>query len=357
MIIKRRRKNIVYLVSILTFWLVVTYFGQSEQEDTRLHHLRAPDKHRELRKPLEISPAQLFKQFEKSGKLEDIIHWSDQYLMTKGPFHFLMNYTNPCFFSDDGGLRCLPYFFIIGGVKCGTTDLYYSLKQHPEISWEHEKEINYFVNRRFSTGADHWTFERYLDEFSKSTGVIGTTYSMTPCTGSWNNCNYHYMITGDGSARMLCDKQYQLFNDTMTQMEPTLTNADILFHLNPNTKVIILLRNPIERAYSDYHFNSWARRLFNASLEHFHTTMVEQISSFTKCCQTASTRSCAYQHGEVPYKVKYPNFAVQSEATINEYNRCLRERYMKKKLSIQCFPAKCSLPGIARLIMSNFVVL
>ncbi|KAL3856730.1 hypothetical protein ACJMK2_011453 [Sinanodonta woodiana] len=220
----------------------------------------------------------------------------------KGPFQFLQNYTNPCFFSDDGGLRCLPYFFIIGGIKCGTSDLYYSLKQHPEISWEHEKEISYFVNGRFTTADDRWMFERYLDTFSKSAGVIGTTYSAIPCTDSRNDCHYHHVITGDGSARMLGDKQYQLFSNTMTQVEPNLTNADIVFHLNPNTKVIILLRNPIERAYSDYHFNSWVRKLYNVSLEHFHTTMVEQISTLTKCFQTASKRSCAYRHGENPFK-------------------------------------------------------
>ncbi|KAK3587240.1 hypothetical protein CHS0354_030427 [Potamilus streckersoni] len=312
MIIKRRWKHTVCFVLILSLWMLVIYrfLRWSEQEDSRLLHQGVPDKHAYLRKPSEMSTAEHFGQFERSEKIEDIINWSDQYLMTKGPFQFLENFRNPCFFSDVGRLSCLPYFFIIGEPKCGTTDLYVSLRQHPEISWEHKKEVNYFSNRRFETGSNYWTFERYLDEFLRSTAAISTTISRIPCRDSWKDCDYHPLITGDGTVRMLGDKQYEFFRNNITQKEPNLTNADILFHLNPNTKLIIILRNPIERAYSDYHFNSWVRRLFNASLEHFHTTMVEQISRFTKCCQATSIRSCAYQHGEVPFKERFLRLGV-----------------------------------------------
>ena len=38
----------------------------------------------------------------------------------------------------------LPNFLIIGSSKCGTTALYYYLKQHPEISFPRLKEPKYF---------------------------------------------------------------------------------------------------------------------------------------------------------------------------------------------------------------------
>ena len=38
----------------------------------------------------------------------------------------------------------LPNFLIIGAAKCGTTALYYYLKQHPEISFPKLKEPKFF---------------------------------------------------------------------------------------------------------------------------------------------------------------------------------------------------------------------
>ena len=45
----------------------------------------------------------------------------------------------------------LPNFLIIGASKCGTTALYYYLKQHPEISFSELKEPKYFssINEQF----------------------------------------------------------------------------------------------------------------------------------------------------------------------------------------------------------------
>ena len=47
----------------------------------------------------------------------------------------------------------LPNFLIIGASKCGTTALYYYLKQHPEISFPELKEPKYFssVGLKFLT--------------------------------------------------------------------------------------------------------------------------------------------------------------------------------------------------------------
>ncbi|KAK3587241.1 hypothetical protein CHS0354_030428 [Potamilus streckersoni] len=304
MILRRGNIHKMYFAFLLLAWMFLFrqyLLGWNISGDPILLQ-STPENHVELKNQIEtILTDGLFETTERE-KIEDIIDLSDQLLMSKGPFEFLWNFKNPCFLSDESGIRCLPYFHIIGGEKCGTTDLFYRLKLHPEISWEHEKSINYFHLKRFATGINHWTFERYLGQFSESAQVIGTTFSMEHCSESVKKCAYHPIITGDGSAQMLGDKQYKFFSNNITQKEPNLTNADILFHLNPKTKFIIILRNPIERAYSDYYFNSWYRGLFTASLEHFHTTMAEQISNFTTCCQTASIISCAYKHGDVPYK-------------------------------------------------------
>lgn len=46
-------------------------------------------------------------------------------------------------------LRCLPYFYIIGQPKCGTTDLYDRLRLHPEVKFSAIKEPHWWTRKRF----------------------------------------------------------------------------------------------------------------------------------------------------------------------------------------------------------------
>jgi hypothetical protein len=72
----------------------------------------------------------------------------------------------------------LPNFLIIGASKCGTTALYYYLKQHPEISFPSLKEPKYFssINEKFphngvgDSSVDKYaikTLDQYKNLFSK----------------------------------------------------------------------------------------------------------------------------------------------------------------------------------------------
>ena len=53
------------------------------------------------------------------------------------PATFDPNFKNPCW-AVGGGLRCLPYFHVLGVSKCGTTDLYRRLAIHGDVA----KSIN-----------------------------------------------------------------------------------------------------------------------------------------------------------------------------------------------------------------------
>lgn len=46
-------------------------------------------------------------------------------------------------------MRCLPYFYIIGQPKCGTTDLYDRLRLHPDIKFTTFKEPHWWTRKRF----------------------------------------------------------------------------------------------------------------------------------------------------------------------------------------------------------------
>ena len=68
---------------------------------------------------------------------------------------FLNNYRNPCWreLCQDKRIactRCLPYFFIAGGPKCGTTDFFKRLTEHPHISNESKKENHWLTRIRYT---------------------------------------------------------------------------------------------------------------------------------------------------------------------------------------------------------------
>jgi hypothetical protein len=107
-------------------------------------------------------------------------------------------------------LRQSPDFIIIGTQRGGTTSLYRYLTAHPEIGQAFRKEVHFF-DRYFDRGID-W----YLAHF--------------PLRGE-------FPVVGEASP-------YYLFHPEAP--------ARILAAV-PQAKFIVLLRNPVDRAYSQYH--------------------------------------------------------------------------------------------------------
>ena len=122
----------------------------------------------------------------------------------------------------------LPNFLIVGAAKRGTTSLYHYLKQHPEIYLnEKVKESRFFT---------------YMDYF-------GDTLGAGP--GDADEARYPKTI-----------EEYQRLFRTENQQAVGEISPDYLYYhewVVPNikkvlgdVKIIIILRNPVERAYSSY---------------------------------------------------------------------------------------------------------
>jgi tetratricopeptide (TPR) repeat protein len=105
-----------------------------------------------------------------------------------------------------------PNFIIIGAPKCGTTSLFFNLNQHPQILAPHKKEINFF-NHNFALGVP-W----YLAQF--------------PAIADAKK-----FITGEASPIYLYDEQV----------------IQRLHKLFPEIKLIVMLRNPVQRTISEYY--------------------------------------------------------------------------------------------------------
>ncbi|MGD1713242.1 sulfotransferase domain-containing protein [Dapis sp. BLCC M172] len=112
----------------------------------------------------------------------------------------------------------LPSFIIIGAQKCGTTSLYNYMIEHPQILPASMKELHFFNWR--SKQEDTKTVDWYLSQF--------------PTIPHGKN-----LITGEATPDYLIDPH----------------TPQRMFNLLPDVKLIVLLRNPIDRAVSHYHHN------------------------------------------------------------------------------------------------------
>lgn len=112
----------------------------------------------------------------------------------------------------------MPNFLIIGAQKSGTTSLYYYLSQHPDIFMVPDKELHYFTYLDDEDHKYYLTEEGYLSHFQDGAG---------------------FKAVGEASPSYLYSKA-----------APSRIKA-----FNPNMRLIAILRNPVDRAYSNYLHN------------------------------------------------------------------------------------------------------
>ncbi|XP_025095499.1 carbohydrate sulfotransferase 15-like [Pomacea canaliculata] len=202
-------------------------------------------------------------------------------LFKLGPFHFLDNFRNPCWLtSDTGQLACLPFFFLAGFPKCGTTELYVKLHKHQHVAKLLTKEPHWLTRLRYQNES----FDNYTWLIAKS--LLRKTMRSSPS----QHMNYNPYIVGDGSASTVWDNdRWYMLPDSSYYSEPYVTHADYVRHLLPAAKIIIILRNPTLRIYSDYNFF-----FTNGSLSEFHELAVKQMDILKSCFAQHTVRSCVY---------------------------------------------------------------
>lgn len=115
----------------------------------------------------------------------------------------------------------LPNFFIVGAAKAGTTSLYQYLSAHRDVFMCEPKEPNYFAHEDIDTQNLYYNAyaARTLQEY-KSLFVKATTHK----------------AVGEASV------SYLYYPGVPLRIQHTI----------PDARIIIMLRNPIERGYSHY---------------------------------------------------------------------------------------------------------
>lgn len=107
-----------------------------------------------------------------------------------------------------------PNFFLVGAPRCATTAMCQYLDQHPAIYISKPKEPNFFDGDLLSLKPLHrsYTLSEYLDLFKAGEGLL----------------------CGEGTVWYMLSK----------------TAAREIYQFNPDAKILIMLRNPVDFLYS-----------------------------------------------------------------------------------------------------------
>ena len=118
-----------------------------------------------------------------------------------------------------------PNFLVVGAAKSGTTSLFNYLNQHPDVYIPQVKEC------------------RFFSQLPKNFNGLGAEFF--PNSGITDVKEYFGLFEG-------CEGQVSgdISNDYLYYYEESIKN--IKKYLDEDVKIIIVLRNPIDRAYSNY---------------------------------------------------------------------------------------------------------
>ena len=157
-------------------------------------------------------------------------------------------------------LERFPDFMIVGPQRTGTSWLYVNLRFHPEIQLSRPKEIFFFSSlksrhpKRFVTDDLGWYLRFFRDPpwlWVAKTGACLAKYGRP----------YRPRVRGESTAS---------YASLDTEV------IDDIVRLNPGLKVLLMVRNPVDRAWSDaqYYFEQRNRKIRDvpfADLREFYT--------------------------------------------------------------------------------------
>lgn len=156
-----------------------------------------------------------------------------------------------------------PNFFLIGAAKAGTTSLYMYLSQHPEIYMSSQKETHYFAfkdillaNMEFSNSEE----EKYVKKI----------YSLSVTDEEVYTALFAKVTTEKAIGEASTSYLHFLYPDAAKKIHDNI----------PDAKLIAILRNPVERAFSAFLY--------------FVREGIESITDFSAAIQSENWRRDRY---------------------------------------------------------------
>lgn len=157
----------------------------------------------------------------------------------------------------------MPDFLGIGGTRCGTTWLHDMLRRHPELWLPPIKELHYFDRSPAYASPSHLAGDRLGDrlfgrapeqaQWRRTAGRHLLGAPRHPTTLAWKG-RYYLGRPSDSWYASLFPPGGRLVRGEITPAYSLLSRADVerVAALMPAAKILFLLRDPVERAWSGY---------------------------------------------------------------------------------------------------------
>ncbi|XP_076448266.1 carbohydrate sulfotransferase 15-like [Babylonia areolata] len=205
------------------------------------------------------------------------------------PGPFIPGSKNPCWYMDSKlkkELRCLPYFYLVGQGKCGTTDMFARIGFHPDMIQGRLKEYHW------------WERTRY---YKKPVSLAEYSHSLLDLEedglkAELRSKNHSEKICGDGTPSYLCDpKEWTALEGNEGCDEPRLLPGSLIQHANPKSKILIIFRHPTQRLYSWYRmWKDLREHPLKVTARNFHDAVVRGVALYKNCFKRHSIRACTY---------------------------------------------------------------
>ncbi|MFT5672222.1 MAG: hypothetical protein ACI9JT_000851 [Polaribacter sp.] len=134
-----------------------------------------------------------------------------------------------------------PNFFIVGAPKCGTTALFRFLENHPQVFLSDPKEVNFFSKKELEEQ------RLYYQDFKPK--------NENEYLNLFKNVDTQHKIIGEASVSYLYYPEV----------------AGRIHSFNPDSKIVILLRDPVARALSHYLMDKRLGLVNKELVEIFHS--------------------------------------------------------------------------------------
>lgn len=150
-------------------------------------------------------------------------------------------------------------FWGIGTMKSGTSWLYYNLQRSPGFFFPPIKELHYFDRSKKYPTPDFLNESSLVKRFTHRTFLYNALRRVVvafrrgeqkdiPFYLKWSFSNYNddwYLSLFDGGSGL---------KGEITPSYSVLTKADIqkMYQISPNARLVLMLRNPVSRAWSHY---------------------------------------------------------------------------------------------------------
>ena len=164
---------------------------------------------------------------------------------------------------------CMPYFFIAGFPKCGTTTLHVAMSRDPDIYAPQWKEPHWWVHAN-EEDSIQW-LAAYFMLFRTRNGELSKD-----------------VITYDASPDVLWRSR---FVSNVTKQDYCAMPA-VVKRILPKAKFIVMMREPMSAVYSSFLYTNSGSRLNLGLPNQFHTKATTYIAELNSCLAEASLYEC-----------------------------------------------------------------